>query len=211
MNYEQLRAELVATKNEIERRLEQDTESANLSESMQVELSELSLYDNHPADVGSELFLRGMAVGDRVRDEAHLADIEQALRAMDEGTYGQCRKCGRAISMERLAAVPTAMYCVECQRAEETQKKHHHRPVEEHMLYPGFGEVWHDREDQNAYDGEDAWQDVERHNERPTYDYGYEQVHLDDNQGIVDDMDAITNEQYEDQLPPSPTYRPHEF
>ncbi|MFB5191581.1 TraR/DksA C4-type zinc finger protein [Alicyclobacillus fastidiosus] len=211
MNHEQLRAELVAEKQEITTRLRRNMESANLSEGMQNELSELSIYDNHPADIGTELFLRGQAVGDRVRDEAQLEDIEQALAAMDEGTYGQCRKCGQAIPMERLSAMPTAMYCIECQHDEEAQKKHHHRPVEEHVLYPGFGEIWHDREDQNAYDGEDTWQDVERHNERPTYDHWYEQMELDDNQGIVDDMDVVTNEQYQDQLPPSPTYRPRDF
>ena len=43
-----------------------------------------------------------------------LAEIEEALRMMDEGNYGKCQKCERPIPVARLRAVPTATHCVRC-------------------------------------------------------------------------------------------------
>jgi DnaK suppressor protein len=40
--------------------------------------------------------------------------IERALRAIEEGTYGVCRDCGKALSDARLDARPDASLCVEC-------------------------------------------------------------------------------------------------
>jgi len=45
--------------------------------------------------------------------EQELADVERALAMLDEGTYGQCEVCGRAIDDEVLARTPTARYCAE--------------------------------------------------------------------------------------------------
>ena len=45
--------------------------------------------------------------------EQELADVERALAMLDEGTYGQCEACGRAIDDEVLARTPTARYCAE--------------------------------------------------------------------------------------------------
>ena len=42
------------------------------------------------------------------------AEITEALRRMDEGTYGKCERCGREIPIERLEARPTASLCVTC-------------------------------------------------------------------------------------------------
>ena len=44
-----------------------------------------------------------------------VADIDQALLRMDEGSYGVCARCGRDIPERRLDAVPTARYDAECQ------------------------------------------------------------------------------------------------
>lgn len=45
--------------------------------------------------------------------------IEDALSRIDEGTYGSCLNCGRAIGEPRLKAVPWARYCVDCQEKAE--------------------------------------------------------------------------------------------
>jgi DnaK suppressor protein len=45
--------------------------------------------------------------------------IEQALRRLNAGTYGQCTICGRAIDAERLAVLPYATTCIRCQRQQE--------------------------------------------------------------------------------------------
>lgn len=44
-----------------------------------------------------------------------LVRVEDALRAMDEGTYGVCEECGEDIESKRLEAVPWAAYCLSCQ------------------------------------------------------------------------------------------------
>jgi DnaK suppressor protein len=50
---------------------------------------------------------------------AALKDINEALKQLDEGTYGICKECGEEIGEKRLQAVPFALYCLECQREKE--------------------------------------------------------------------------------------------
>lgn len=45
---------------------------------------------------------------------ATLADVERALGALDEGTYGICDRCGATIPEERLEARPWTALCVAC-------------------------------------------------------------------------------------------------
>lgn len=44
-----------------------------------------------------------------------LLDIEAALRRMDEGNYGICAGCGRAIEQERILVLPTTTRCRLCE------------------------------------------------------------------------------------------------
>jgi DnaK suppressor protein len=44
-----------------------------------------------------------------------VADIDQALLRIDEGSYGVCARCGKEIPERRLDALPTARYDAECQ------------------------------------------------------------------------------------------------
>jgi DnaK suppressor protein len=48
-----------------------------------------------------------------------LAEIDQALRRIDEGTFGTCARCGKPIGEERLEAMPYATLCIACKRIEE--------------------------------------------------------------------------------------------
>jgi DnaK suppressor protein len=43
-----------------------------------------------------------------------LLQISDALRRMDEGSYGRCSNCGRMISIQRLEALPWARFCIDC-------------------------------------------------------------------------------------------------
>ena len=49
------------------------------------------------------------------RESQLVADIDQALLRIDEGSYGVCVRCGRDIPERRLDALPTARYDAECQ------------------------------------------------------------------------------------------------
>jgi RNA polymerase-binding transcription factor len=44
-----------------------------------------------------------------------VADIDQALLRMKEGSYGVCNRCGHPIDERRLEALPTARYDAQCQ------------------------------------------------------------------------------------------------
>jgi DnaK suppressor protein len=61
-------------------------------------------------DVSQELALR---LGER--ESQMVADIDQALLRIEEGTYGECAKCGQVIDERRLNALPTARYDAKCQ------------------------------------------------------------------------------------------------
>ncbi|MGW5658750.1 TraR/DksA family transcriptional regulator [Streptomyces sp. NPDC003758] len=45
-----------------------------------------------------------------------LADVEAALKRMEEGSYGACHLCRRPIERERLMIVPQVRHCAPCQR-----------------------------------------------------------------------------------------------
>ena len=49
------------------------------------------------------------------RESQVIADIDQALLRIEEGTYGLCARCGKEIPERRLEALPTARYDAECQ------------------------------------------------------------------------------------------------
>ena len=48
-----------------------------------------------------------------------LLQIEDAIKRMDEGTYGPCSNCGQTISPPRLEAIPWARFCIDCQELAE--------------------------------------------------------------------------------------------
>lgn len=95
---------------------EHDLEETNMDERPEGELSSI---DQHPADTGSETFERekDMAILSTLEDQ--LGEIDEALKRVEEGTYGVCEACGKEIGTERLEVVPTARYCVEDQGARE--------------------------------------------------------------------------------------------
>lgn len=52
--------------------------------------------------------------GLQLETAAALAQIRQALRQVDAGTYGICESCGEEISSERLKVMPFATRCINC-------------------------------------------------------------------------------------------------
>lgn len=56
------------------------------------------------------------------RAEERLRNIDQALARLERGNYGTCAECGESIPVERLMAVPFAIYCVDCQQKRHTPR-----------------------------------------------------------------------------------------
>jgi DnaK suppressor protein len=75
-------------------------------------------------DVTQEIALK---LGDQ--ESQMVADIDQALLRIEEGSYGVCTRCGKPIDERRLEAMPTARYDAACQAAIEDAKGLNARPT----------------------------------------------------------------------------------
>jgi len=84
---------------------------------------DLSGYAFHMADQATDLydreFLLELAEGERET----LFALDEAIKRIDEGTYGKCETCGCAITKQRLKAMPEAKNCIECQEKEERSSR----------------------------------------------------------------------------------------
>ena len=81
--------------------------------------------DDGVADIGemSELDLnRAVALELATRQSHLIQDIEEALGRIENGTYGQCVRCGKPLFVERLKVMPTAKYGPKCQAIEAAQQ-----------------------------------------------------------------------------------------
>ncbi|HEX2024315.1 MAG TPA: TraR/DksA C4-type zinc finger protein [Acidimicrobiales bacterium] len=92
-------------------------------QSEQDSVGELSSFDQHQADLGTETFEREKDLSFLESIEAELADVEHALRRLDEGTYGICEACGRPIDEDRLEALPAARFCRDDQQQAEREAR----------------------------------------------------------------------------------------
>jgi YteA family regulatory protein len=153
-----LKKQLLGEKDRLEIQMDQNN-NFDLSDSLLYSTGNLSAYDNHPADLGTEVFERGKDLALAENAEHHLTDVYRALADIESGEYGICKACGKGIPYQRMEALPTAEFCVEHVPAQHVSDR---RPVEEEFLSPPFGRTSLDeRHDSIGFDGEDAWQIVE--------------------------------------------------
>ncbi|EIT87228.1 DNA binding protein, DksA/TraR family [Fictibacillus macauensis ZFHKF-1] len=147
---------------------------------------ELSLYDNHPADVGTELFEREKDLVLNQLEKQTMHEVTEALQRIHDQTYGYCKVCQCEIPFERLHAIPETAYCAEHSPVEHGENN---RPLEESMLTPPF----HSNNDQETsdYDAEDSWQDAAIYgtSETPS-DFATNRA-LDYNDMIINDEENI--------------------
>jgi RNA polymerase-binding protein DksA len=75
--------------------------------------------DNHLAETATATLGREIdyTLGDNAGQV--LAEIDEALQRIEDGTYGTCVGCGREIPRERLEANPWASLCIDCKRRAE--------------------------------------------------------------------------------------------
>jgi DnaK suppressor protein len=105
-----------------------DTVLADLRTSLEEEKSNLSarLGELGDGDAGSLSFDQNFADSSQVTAERgevevllgslreSLSQVEDALRKLEEGTYGACERCGKPIGDARLEAKPEARRCIAC-------------------------------------------------------------------------------------------------
>lgn len=202
LNY--FRNKLLKEREEVVRLLEQmkGNETFNTSTEFATEISELSVYDNHPSDTATELYdeERGRAL--KEHEVTIIGKIDDALHEVETGTYGRCKRCGEEIPEVRLEVVPYAEFCVDCQTFQSSLKprEKNNRAVEEEVLGKPFGYGFTDFNEEEqpvGYDAEDSYQDVERNDWRKNVDYEF----IDEDADFVDPIEKISNDQYKSQLP----------
>lgn len=96
-------------------RREIEHELAQVHENIAQGLAPSEATDQEEVAVINNMRQLDMAGGDLFEDR--LYEIDHALKAMDEGSYGTCERCGRPITAERLEAKPWATFCITCQEA----------------------------------------------------------------------------------------------
>ncbi len=85
---------------------------------------DLSSHTFHMADMSSDTYERELSMNIISSEQQVLYQIDEALKRIDEGTYGMCQQCNTPILLSRLKAVPYASMCIACQRIKEQKSKH---------------------------------------------------------------------------------------
>jgi len=80
---------------------------------------DISGYTYHMADVATDNYDREFSLGLASNDRKSLYELEDALKRIEDGTFGVCESCGLLITKIRLKALPQARLCVKCQEKRE--------------------------------------------------------------------------------------------
>ncbi len=120
---------------ELFERLLRDTENRILADYRHLTEEALENFNDsrspqHLAELGTDAYEREFSLRFAESDQHALEEIRDAIRRIDEGTYGLCEDClatGRsntkaAIPKTRLREIPYARTCVACEREREARK-----------------------------------------------------------------------------------------
>ena len=86
--------------------------------------SDTSAFGMHQADAGSDAYDRDFALSMLSKEQGSLYEIDEALKRIEDGTYGVCDLCQKPIKHERLEALPFTRYTVDCQAGLEKNQHH---------------------------------------------------------------------------------------
>ncbi len=94
---------------------------SRLADSQRESGGDISLADQHPADVATETADRELDASREAMFEARIRQIDEALSHVEDGSYGRCVVCGAAIPDDRLRVVPDTPYCVRDAQREQAR------------------------------------------------------------------------------------------
>ena len=101
----------------------QQIEKDTLKKSQREASGDLSGYSYHMADMATDNFDTEFSLNLASVEQRVLYEIDEALKRIEEGTYGDCLSCGKKITPQRLKALPYAALCINCQETEEKKGK----------------------------------------------------------------------------------------
>lgn len=90
-----------------------------LKKSQKEAAGDISGYTYHMADVATDTYDREFSLGLASNDREELYELDDALKKIEDGTFGICEDCKSPITKTRLKAVPSARFCVSCQEKKE--------------------------------------------------------------------------------------------
>jgi len=90
-----------------------------LKQSQKDASGDISGYTYHMADVATDTYDREFSLGIASNERELIYELEDALKRIEEGTYGVCEDCKELITKTRLKALPYARLCVKCQQKRE--------------------------------------------------------------------------------------------
>jgi len=76
-----------------------------------------------PTDRASMESDRSFTLRIRDRERKLIAKIEEALRRLEDGSYGVCEQCGEKIGAARLKARPVTTLCIDCKSVQEVAER----------------------------------------------------------------------------------------
>lgn len=80
--------------------------------------SDLSIDDSEtpdPVDLAVRNYSKNVQLAVSENESRQLTLIDEALMRIEDDEYGQCQNCEKEINQKRLAAIPWARYCLDCQ------------------------------------------------------------------------------------------------
>lgn len=84
--------------------------------------NDLSVDDSEtpdPVDLAVRNYSKNVMLAVSENESRQLALVDEALLRLDDDEYGLCQNCEKAINPKRLAAIPWARYCLDCQEMVE--------------------------------------------------------------------------------------------
>ncbi|MDD5116306.1 MAG: TraR/DksA family transcriptional regulator [Candidatus Omnitrophica bacterium] len=90
-----------------------------LKKSQKEASGDISGYTYHMADVATDNYDREFSLGLASNERRALYELDDALKRIDDETFGFCDDCKGLISKARLKAVPSARLCIKCQEKRE--------------------------------------------------------------------------------------------
>lgn len=109
---ERVKAELIARKKSVLDGLKQAT----------AELLHEEVFFADSVDQASAAVDRAVLMQMRNRDSNVLLELDEAIRRIEDGVFGDCERCGDEISEARMKARPSATLCIGCQAEVESEE-----------------------------------------------------------------------------------------
>ena len=110
-------------------------------------------YSMHMADAGTDSFDRDFALSMLSSDQDALYEIEEAIKRIENGTYGSCEVTGKPIPITRLDAIPWARFSADAQRQLEREGALKHRQLSAFSSLPAVETAEPEEGEEGAAEG----------------------------------------------------------